>query len=82
MKHARDDALNVLEPLLAELRQLGSINERKRGVFYRKGCAFLHFHEDPTGLYADMRAGEDFVRYPVQSLAMQRAFLKAVRAAL
>ena len=82
MKHAGANALDELEPLLVELRQLGSLVEHKRGVFYRKGRAFLHFHEDPSGLYADIRANADFVRYPVQSAVMRRAFLKAVRAVL
>ena len=79
MKHAQDEALDMLEPLLVSLREFTSLTERKRGVFYRKGRAFLHFHEDPTGLYADMRAEEDFTRYPVGNKASQRALLKAVR---
>jgi len=79
VKHAQDEALDMLEPLLVSLREFTSLTERKRGVFYRKGRAFLHFHEDPTGLYADMRAEEDFTRYPVGNKASQRALLKAVR---
>ncbi|MDO8290933.1 MAG: hypothetical protein Q7T44_17095 [Parvibaculum sp.] len=82
MKHARDDALNKLEPLLVELRLFNLLSERKRGIFYWRGRAFLHFHEDSTGLYADLRADTDFVRYPVQGPTQQRTFLKAVRAAL
>ena len=29
--------------------------EKKRGVFYFKSRAFLHFHEDPKGMFADIR---------------------------
>ncbi|CAN7342634.1 hypothetical protein LJR164_001961 [Phenylobacterium sp. LjRoot164] len=67
MKHAGSSTLDDLEPLLAELRGLSGMVERKRGVFYRKSHAFLHFHEDPKGLFADLRAaeGSDFDRFDV-----------------
>lgn len=67
MRHARDPALEVQEPLLAQLRALPGLTERSRGTFYRKSRAFLHFHEDPKGLFADLRdaAGADFERTDV-----------------
>lgn len=67
MKHAGPAALDALEPLLADLRTIAGLQERSRGVFYRKGRAFLHFHEDPKGLFADIRnaAGDDFDRSDV-----------------
>lgn len=68
MRHARPAALAQLEPLLAELRSLRGLVEKGRGVFYRKGRAFLHFHEDPSGLFADVRdeAGVEFDRLNVR----------------
>tara|TARA_R110000868_G_scaffold348025_1_gene608962 strand:+ start:144 stop:392 length:249 start_codon:yes stop_codon:yes gene_type:complete len=80
MKHATATALDVLEPLLAELRGVANMKERTRGVFYRRGKAFLHFHEDPDGLFADLREGEDFVRFKVGSISERQKFLKAVKA--
>lgn len=67
MKHAGPAALDALEPLLADLRAAPGLVERTRGVFYRKGRAFLHFHEDPKGLFADIRneEGGDFDRIDV-----------------
>ncbi|MBP7648735.1 MAG: hypothetical protein KA085_03475 [Phenylobacterium sp.] len=67
MKHAGEVALDQLEPLLARVRALPSLIEKKRGVFYRKSRAFLHFHEDPQGLFGDVRAadGKDFDRFEV-----------------
>jgi hypothetical protein len=67
MRHARPAALDQLEPLLAALRDIPGLGEKARGVFYRKGRAFLHFHEDPAGLFADVRdeAGVDFDRLDV-----------------
>jgi hypothetical protein len=55
MKHAGSLALDQLEPLLAAIRALPGLKEKGRGVFYRGGKAFLHFHEDPAGLFADVR---------------------------
>ena len=69
MKHAGAAALDQLEPLLSELRALPSLRERSRGVFYRKSQAFLHFHEDPKGLFADLRDGADFARFDVTEAA-------------
>lgn len=59
MRHARDEDLDRLEDLLAELRTLPGLKEKKRGVFYLKSRAFLHFHEDPKGLFADIGGGPD-----------------------
>ncbi len=67
MKHAGPAALDALEPLLAQIRLAGGLQEKSRGVFYRRGKAFLHFHEAPAGLFADIRAavGRDFDRLRV-----------------
>ena len=84
MKHAGPDALDQLEPLLARVRALPGLVEKKRGTFYRKSRAFLHFHEDPKGMFADIRvAGDDFERIDVSDpggadrlVAMARACLE------
>ena len=84
MRHARDDALDSLEPVLVQLRQLPELTERSRGTFYRKSQAFVHFHEDPAGLFADVRLapGDAFTRLRVTTKAEQRSFTSAVRSAL
>jgi hypothetical protein len=82
MKHATSTALDRLEPLIAELREMSGMVERSRGVFYRSGRAFLHFHEDPAGLFADLRVDADFARYRVSTVAERRRFLSAVRRSL
>ncbi|WP_068878077.1 MULTISPECIES: hypothetical protein [unclassified Phenylobacterium] len=84
MKHASPTALDALEPLLAELRALPGLVERSRGVFYRKGRAFLHFHEDPKGLFADVRdaGGVDFERIDVTGEPGRRHLVAAARARL
>lgn len=84
MKHATSAALDQLEPLLADLRALPGLVERSRGVFYRKGRAFLHFHEDPKGLFADVRdaTGLDFDRFDVTRPEGQADLIAATRARL
>jgi hypothetical protein len=67
MRHARSDALDALEAVLAALRARPELTERKRGIFYRKSTAFLHFHEDPAGLLADMKVGKEFELVPVNT---------------
>jgi hypothetical protein len=65
MKHAGSEALDQLEPVLARLRRLEGLRERKRGTFYRGSSAFLHFHEDPAGMFADLKVAGEFVRMRV-----------------
>lgn len=70
MRHARPEDLDRLEPLLARLRAFPALKEKSRGVFYVKGRAFLHFHGDPAGLFADVRDPEgSFVRLKVDDAA-------------
>jgi hypothetical protein len=55
MKHAGSNTLATLEPLLRKIREQASLTERTPGSFYRKSIAYLHFHEDPSGIYADVK---------------------------
>lgn len=83
MRHITPEKLERLSSLLEELRQIGELREKKPGVFYRKSKAFLHFHEDPRGLFADLRlSGPDFERFDVSSRADQRALARRIRDAL
>lgn len=84
MKHAGPAALDRLEPVLAAVRALPGPVERKRGVFYLKSKAFLHFHEDPAGLFADLRdtQGKDFDRIEVTAEPGRVQLLALVKARL
>jgi hypothetical protein len=64
MKHAGAASLDQLEPLLQRIRACGGLREKSRGIFYLKSRAYLHFHEDPAGIFVDVRAadGKDFDR--------------------
>lgn len=82
MKHATPVALDAIEPLLRELRTVEGLTERKRGLFYRGSSAFLHFHEDPAGFFADAKVIPAWVRFDVTTAAQRRALVREVRAFL
>jgi hypothetical protein len=75
MKHAGPGALESLAGLLARIRQQPVLAERRPGVFYLKSRAYLHFHEDPAGLFADLRQGAEWERFRVVTTAEQGALL-------
>lgn len=83
MRHATIETLTALRPLLGELRGLGMLVERTPGAFYLKSKAFLHFHEDPSGIYADVKLDSTkFTRMRVTSAHEQANFVKSVRRCL
>jgi len=82
MKHAGAATLDELSVLLTDLRRRTALREKKTGVFYLGSRAFLHFHEDPTGTFADVRLGDDFTRLRVATQKERRALLAAIDAHL
>jgi hypothetical protein len=78
MKHAGVDALAQLSELLQKLRNRTGLVERRPGIFYVKGKAFLHFHEDRAGLFADLRQRSDWLRLPVNDPGDQAKLLAAI----
>ena len=82
MKHAGDEALNSVEPLLKRIREYDALSERGRGKFYRKSSAFLHFHEDPAGIFADLKVDGDWKRFPVNSSKEREKLLSEMAANL
>ncbi|MBW4651462.1 MAG: hypothetical protein KME20_00130 [Kaiparowitsia implicata GSE-PSE-MK54-09C] len=82
MKHAGEVALNQLEDVLIVLRQCIGLTEKKRGTFYRKSSAFLHFHEDENDLYADLKVKGEWQRFIVNTQDERSTFVAAVRQAL
>ncbi len=83
MRHARDEDLDRIEPVLTELRAIAGLTEKTPGAFYRKSRAFLHFHADGDDTYADIRVeGDDFERVRATTKTEQRALVATVRRAL
>jgi hypothetical protein len=65
MKHAGPAAIANLDDLIVAIRSRGGLKEPKPGTFYRKGQAWLHFHEDKAGLFADIRGAAGWERFRV-----------------
>lgn len=82
MKHASQAALLEIGDLLDQLRARPGIKEKKFGIFYWKSKSFLHFHEDPAGMFADLSIDADFERYPVNTRKEWKVLLSAVDRAL
>jgi len=83
MKHAGPETLKQLAPLLDRLRSIPGLVERKPGTFYVRSTAFLHFHEDPAGLFADVKLdGDSFQRLPLHTAAHQSSLLQTVAQAV
>ena len=82
MKHAGPSTLARIAPLLRELRTRTVLRERRPGVFELNARAFLHFHDDPSGVFADVRLAEEFVRLPVTSVSEQSDLLERIDACL
>lgn len=82
MKHADEATFQELADVLAALRRIPELTETRTGTFYRRSKAFVHFHDDPTGPYADLRTdmAGDFERVRVRTAADRRRFLARVRA--
>lgn len=79
MRHATAETLKDAEELLARLRAVPGLVEKSHGVFYRKSKAFLHFHEDPSGLYADVRFGAEFERVRAETDAERETLVARIR---
>ena len=74
MAHADEAALQRLLPLLRQLREIKGLREMKPGIFYLKGSAFIHFHDEAGVLMADLKkaSGSGFDRYAVDTPTGQR----------
>jgi hypothetical protein len=79
MKHVGTQALDRLEPLLTQLREVPGIKEKKRGTFYKKSKALVHFHEDSGDLFADVRTTEEWERLRVTTKREQANLLRRIR---
>ena len=68
MKHANEETFAQLVPLLDQIRcRVPPLKEKGTGKFYLKSSAFLHFHDDPAGIFADLKVAGDWQRYPVNN---------------
>jgi hypothetical protein len=67
--------LAKIAPLLAELRRRAVLREGRPGHFFLGRQEILHFHDDPDGVFADLRLSDGFVRLRATSDAEQAELL-------
>lgn len=82
MRHAGPATLARIAPLLEALRARPGLRETRPGVFSLKSRAFLHFHDDPSGVHADVRLADDFLRLRVATRSEQSDLLDRIDARL
>ena len=75
MKRAGVTTLERIAPLLQELRAHWALRERTPGHFFLGRREVLHFHDDPAGVFADIRLSGGFVRLPATTEAEQAEVL-------
>jgi hypothetical protein len=70
--------LDRIAPLLDALRAHPALSEVRPAEFMLDGRDFLHFHDEPEGVFADVRLAEGRVSMPVSSSAEQAEFLERI----
>lgn len=75
-------ALECLGPLLAALRAYSALSEVRPTVFHLRGRDFIHFHEEPDGIFADVRLSKGQVRMPVATPSEQSELLERIEETL
>ena len=81
MAHADPTALQAIQPLLRQLREIKGVREMKPGTYYFRSIAFAHFHVEDGALSADLKkpGGAGFDRYPLDTAPRQRKFIEDAR---
>lgn len=70
--------LDRLAPLLEALRAHPALLEVRPTQFQLHGRDFLHFHDGPDGVVADVRLAEGRVSMPVSSSSEQAELLERI----
>ena len=82
MKHASGECLVQIADLLCAIRNVSGLRGGKTVIFYRRGKAYLHFHESSDGeLFADVRLSSDteFERHNVSTKTSREDFLALIK---
>jgi len=73
-----------LDKLVEALRATDGLNARGKSLstFYIGSKPFLHFHDGPSGLEADVKWDGGFIREPVETHAQRIALITQIHAYL
>lgn len=70
--------LDRISPLLDVLRANAALSEVHPTAFHLNGRDFVHFHDEPGGVVADVRLARGFVRMPVSTASGQVELLDRI----
>src|SRR5262249_37774983 len=79
MKHATKETIEGLADVLKPIRAIPGLIEKSPWTFYRRSSAFLHFHEDPAGIFADLKVDGEWERLRVNTAREKSLFLKRAK---
>ncbi len=74
----KQSTLDTLKPLLNFLRSYDCLEETEGQKFLLKGVDFVHFHDDPDGLWADAKLTKKRVRLPVTTVSEQGELMELI----
>ena len=74
--------LECIAPLLAILREHPVLREVAPTVFHLHGRDFIHFHEEPDGIFADVRLATAQIRMSVSTQADRAELLERIEGTL
>jgi hypothetical protein len=74
MGRAKKDTIEALAPVYDEVRALGipGLEIKANGAVYQKRNGILHFHEDATGVQADVKVNGVWERVEVNDQSGKR----------
>ena len=75
---ANEQTLQKIEPLLEDLRRFEGLKEKRQGVFFLGKKEFIHFHELPEVIVADVFLASGRVRLPVTDRTEQLDLLDRI----
>lgn len=78
----KQTTLDLLGPLLVLLRAHPALREIRPTAFHLDNKDFVHFHEEPEGIFADVRLRKGRLRMPVMSASEQAELLDRIDEAL
>ena len=81
MPTADATALQPMQALLRQLREIKGVRELRPGTFQVRGAAFIQFHTENGALHAELKkpGGSGFDRFALETPPQQRKLLDEAR---
>ena len=74
----KESTIQKLAPLLRMLRSYEILEEVRETKFHLNGRDFIHFHDEPDGLFADVLLAKGRIRASVSSRSEQAELMERI----